>query len=38
MKLFTTIEAEQRGRVVEIAAEDGQLVEHEQVLLVIEPT
>lgn len=37
MKLFTTIEAEESGRIIEIGAEDGQLVEHEQVLLVIEP-
>ena len=38
MKLYTTIEAEQRGRIVEIAAEDGQLVQHNQMLFLIEPS
>ncbi len=38
MKLYTTIEAEQSGRIVEIAAEDGQLVQHNQMLFLIEPT
>ena len=37
MKLYTTIEAEVAGRIVEIAAEDAGLVEHDQVLFVIEP-
>ncbi|MFQ5774860.1 MAG: acetyl-CoA carboxylase biotin carboxyl carrier protein [Kiloniellaceae bacterium] len=37
MKLFTTIEAEHGGRIVEIAAENGALVEHDQLLFVIEP-
>ena len=37
MKLYTTIEAEVAGRIVEIAAEDTALVEHDQVLFVIEP-
>lgn len=37
MKLFTTIEAEHAGRVVEIAAEDDTAVEHDQILFVIEP-
>lgn len=38
MKLFTTIHAEESGRVVEITAEDGQLVEHDQILFLIEPS
>ena len=37
MKLFTTIEAEVAGRIVEIAAENAALVEHDQVLFIIEP-
>jgi acetyl-CoA carboxylase biotin carboxyl carrier protein len=37
MKLFTTIEAEQSGRIVEITVQDGQLVEHNQILFLIEP-
>ncbi len=37
MKLFTTIEAEHAGRVVEVAAEDEAQVEHDQILFVIEP-
>lgn len=38
MKLFTTVNAEQPGRVVEITAEDGQQVEHDQILFLIEPS
>ncbi len=38
MKLFTTIYAEQSGRIAEITAEDGQLVEHDQLLFLIEPS
>jgi acetyl-CoA carboxylase biotin carboxyl carrier protein len=38
MKLFTTIEAEHAGRVVEIGAEDDSPVEHDQILFVIEPS
>lgn len=37
MKLSTTIEAEVAGRIVEIAAGNAALVEHDQVLFVIEP-
>lgn len=37
MKLYTTIEAEQKGRIVEIAAEDGKLVQHNEMLFLIEP-
>ncbi len=36
MKLFTTIEAPCAGRVVSVLAEDGQLVEYDQPLFVIE--
>ena len=38
MKLFTTIYAEQGGRVVRIGAGDGELVEYGRVLIVIEPS
>ena len=37
MKLFTTINAETAGRVVEIGAENGELVEYGRALFVIEP-
>ncbi len=37
MKLFNTIHAELDGRIVEVGAEDGQLVEYQQILFVIEP-
>ncbi len=37
MKLFNTICAELDGRIVEIGAEDGDLVEYNQVLFLIEP-
>lgn len=37
MKLFTTIEASAAGRVVEIAPENGKLVEYDALLFVIEP-
>lgn len=37
MKLFTTIYTELNGRIASIAATDGQLVEHDQVLFLIEP-
>lgn len=37
MKLFTTINAEQDGRVVQIGAQNGELVEFGQTLFVIEP-
>lgn len=37
MKLFNTIRAEVDGRILEISAEDGDLVEYDQVLFVIEP-
>lgn len=37
MKLFTTIDAEQAGRIVEIGAENEAMVEHDQVLFVIDP-
>lgn len=38
MKLFTTIHAEIRGRIADIAAENGKLVEYDHTLFVIEPT
>ncbi len=37
MKLYTTIEAEQAGRIVEIGAENEAVVEHGQLLFVIDP-
>lgn len=37
MKLFTTINTEHDGRVVEIGVESGELVEFGQTLFVIEP-
>ena len=37
MKLFSTIHAGMKGRIVKICAEDSQLVEYDQVLFLIEP-
>lgn len=37
MKLFTTVEASAAGRVVEIAADNGQVVEFDALLFVVEP-
>lgn len=37
MKLFTTIDAEVTGRIVEIVAQNAALVEHDQILFIIEP-
>jgi acetyl-CoA carboxylase biotin carboxyl carrier protein len=37
MKLFTTINADRDGRVVQIGAENGELVEFGQTLFVFEP-
>ncbi len=37
MKLFTAIKAGQRGRIAEIGAENGQLVEYDQVLFWLAP-
>jgi acetyl-CoA carboxylase biotin carboxyl carrier protein len=37
MKLFTTITSEHDGRVVQIGAENGELVEYGRTLFVIEP-
>ena len=37
MKLYTTIDAEQAGRIVEIGAENEAMVEHRQLLFVIDP-
>ena len=37
MKLFTTIKAEAAGRIVQIGAENGELVEYGRALFVIEP-
>jgi acetyl-CoA carboxylase biotin carboxyl carrier protein len=37
MKIFNEITSERRGRVVEILAENGELVEDGQVLIVLEP-
>ena len=38
MKLFTTIASEYDGRIVQIGAENGDLVEYGQTLFVIEPS
>jgi acetyl-CoA carboxylase biotin carboxyl carrier protein len=38
MKLFTTINSEFEGRIVQIGAENGELVEYGRTLFVIEPT
>ncbi|MBN8982637.1 MAG: acetyl-CoA carboxylase biotin carboxyl carrier protein [Rhizobiales bacterium] len=38
MKLFTTINAEVAGRVVQIGANNGELVEYGQMIFVVEPT
>ena len=37
MKLFTAIKAGKRGRIARICAENGQLVEYDQVLFLVEP-
>jgi len=37
MKLFTTITSEHDGRVVEIGAQNGELVEYGRTLFIIEP-
>ena len=37
MKLYTTIEAKQAGKIVDIPAGNGALVEYDQVLFVIQP-
>jgi len=37
MKLFTTVHAEQDGRVVHIGAENGEFVEYGRTLFVFEP-
>ncbi len=37
MKLFSTIHAGMKGRIVRICAQDSQLVEYDQVLFLIEP-
>ena len=37
MKMFSRVPAGAAGRIVEILAEDGQLVEHGQVLMRLEP-
>jgi biotin carboxyl carrier protein len=37
MKLFTTIDAEWSGIVIEIGADNGQLVEFGQMLVVLAP-
>ena len=37
MKLFSTIHAEMKGRIVKICVDDSQLVEFDQVLFLIEP-
>jgi acetyl-CoA carboxylase biotin carboxyl carrier protein len=36
MKLFTTVHAEQDGRVVHIGAENGEFVEYGRTLFVLE--
>jgi acetyl-CoA carboxylase biotin carboxyl carrier protein len=37
MKMFTRVAAGQKGRIIEILPVDGQLVEHGQVLMRLEP-
>jgi acetyl-CoA carboxylase biotin carboxyl carrier protein len=37
MKLFNTVSAPAAGRIVKIAAENGQLVQRDAVLMIIEP-
>jgi acetyl-CoA carboxylase biotin carboxyl carrier protein len=37
MKLFSTISAGVRGRIAKICAENGQLVEYNQVMFLVEP-
>ena len=37
MKLFSTIHAGMKGRIVKICADNSQLVEYDQVLFLIEP-
>ncbi len=37
MKLFTTINAEHDGRIVQVGAQDGELVEFGQTLFILEP-
>ena len=37
MKLFTTIKSEVDGRIVQIGAENAELVEYGRTLFVIEP-
>jgi acetyl-CoA carboxylase biotin carboxyl carrier protein len=37
MKLFTTLHAERSGRIVEIPVADAQLVQHDQLLFLIQP-
>ena len=37
MKLFSTIHAGTRGNVTKVCAEDGQLVEYDQVLFLVDP-
>ena len=37
MKLFSTVNAGTSGRITKICAEDGQLVEHDHVLFLVDP-
>ena len=37
MKLFTAIKAGKRGRIARVCAENGQLVEYDQILFFVEP-
>jgi acetyl-CoA carboxylase biotin carboxyl carrier protein len=37
MKLFNAVAAEVEGRIAQICAEDGQLVEYNQTLFLVEP-
>ena len=37
MKLFNTVKANMRGRVAKICAENGQMVEYQQTLFLVEP-
>ena len=37
MKLFNTVKANMRGRIAKICAENGQMVEYQQTLFLVEP-
>ena len=37
MKLFNTVKAGVRGKIVEVAMENSEMVEHDSVLFLVEP-